>query len=214
MRVALRIAIGNAEQLYECNCCALSIGVSTYVYHKDENTAFFLLMRSRFFDVCPNTNPTLIGLNVVLGFGSNAGMPWSNRISYLQNVDCVSSLGYEAPLSTGVVYNPTNTPAPGTQTLFDLAGEMTTPASGATFTWVAYASSYEYVVTALSSEANVVTTTEPGGATVTGGVGSEATAGPESGSSGSTTKSAAKSLQPSIPVLVGSFMMLRFYLFL
>jgi hypothetical protein len=174
-------------------------------------------MQGRLFDVCPNTIPTLIGLNVVLGWGTKANMPWPDCASYLQSVDCVSGLGYEAPLSTGEVYNPTNTPAPGTQSLFDISGEMTTPASGATFTWYGYGSGYAYTVTALSSEANVVITTSPGGATATEGVGSRTTAtatttasgtATGSGSSGSTTKSAAQGLQPRMLVLVGSLVML------
>ena len=48
---------------------------------------------------------------------------------------------------------------------------MTTPASGVTFTWYGCASSYEYSVTALSPEANIVSTSH-GGATATEGEGS------------------------------------------
>jgi hypothetical protein len=184
----------------------------------------FLLIRSRLFDVCPNTNPTLIGLNVILGFGTNGGMPWSNCGSYLENVDCVGGLGYVAPFSTGSVYNPTNTPVPGTQTLFDDPGEMSTPVSGSVFTWVAYQSAYQYVVTALSEGKSVLaTTTAVGGASATGSVvtitgttrtGAAGSTSTGSGNSGGTTKNAARGLQPEVPVAIGSAVVLGIYLFL
>lgn len=106
---------------------------------------------------------------------------------------------------------------------------MTTPVSGSVFTWVAYESAYEYVVTALLSEKNVLaSTTEAGGVTATVGTGSVVTitgttgtvvagatnTGSGSGSSGSTTKNAAWGLQPRIPVSIGSAVVLGFYLFL
>ena len=149
-------------------------------------------------DICPNTNPTLIGLNYVLDLATEFNFQWSNRGQYLQNVDCVSDLGYVTPLTTGSLYNPANTPAPGTQTLFNEPGQMTTPASGAVFTWYAFQNSVSFVVTALSSEKAVAT--GPAGATSTG-----------SGSYGSTTK---RSLQPSVLVVFALFMGLGFCLFL
>jgi hypothetical protein len=124
-------------------------------------------------------------------------------------VDCVGSLGFTAPLSTGEVFNPTNTPAAGTETLSNIAGEMTTPASGAIFTWTARAAA-SYVVTAISAEGIVAGTSGKGAATATGG---------GSGSTSTATitgagKSAAMVLQPRIPALVGSAMALGFCLFL
>jgi hypothetical protein len=115
------------------------------------------LRGARFFDIFPATNPTLLGLNVVLSLGTK----------YLQNVDCVADLAFVAPLTTGTVFNPTNTPAAGTQTLFDEPGTVMNPPSGSVFTWVAYESAYSYVVKAMEAEKAVST----------GGVGVTATGG-------------------------------------
>lgn len=64
----------------------------TYILYREREYCFFLLIMNSLFDVCPNTDPTLIGLNVILDVGTNGGMPWPNCASYLENVDCVGSL--------------------------------------------------------------------------------------------------------------------------
>ena len=190
----------------------------------------FLLIQDRFFDVCPSTDPTLIGLNVVIDFGIKASMPWTNCGSYLENIDCLGGLGYEAPLSTGEVYNPTNTPSAGTQTLSDISGQMTTPASGATFTWFGYASSHTYPVIALSADTTAATTLGVESSTTTGGIGTKATTGvtavsgitdagsgsPTSNptSPATTSKSSGQILQFSNLLLAGSSVVLGIPLFL
>jgi hypothetical protein len=127
------------------------------------------LRGARFFDIFPATNPTLLGLNVVLSLGTKYqyDLPWPSCGPYLQNVDCVADLAFVAPLTTGTVFNPTNTPAAGTQTLFDEPGTVMNPPSGSVFTWVAYESAYSYVVKAMEVE-KAVSTGEVG-VTATGG---------------------------------------------
>jgi hypothetical protein len=120
-----------------------------------------------------------------------------------------------APLTTGTVFGPTNTPAAGTQTLFDEPGAATSPPSGNVFTWFAYQSSYSYVVTALEAEKPVATgevgvTATGGGVTNTGSAGATST-NSGSGSSGGTTKSSAgNSLQLRFSVRLALVMMLGF----
>jgi hypothetical protein len=140
-------------------------------------------------------------------------VPWPSCGAYLDGIDCVSGFGYVAPLTTGSIYGPSNTPVPGTQTLFDEPGEVTAPPSGSVFTWYGYESSYYYAVTALAPEQVVLTTAAGGakttqaGATITGtGVGATSTT-PGSGS-GTTKGSAAQSLRPSIVVSFATFVLL------
>jgi hypothetical protein len=72
-------------------------------------------------------------------------------------------------LSTGAVYNPTNLPASGTQSLTNIAGEVTSPASGSIFSYTAIGQ--EWTVTALSINAFEVATTSQASATNTRGAG-------------------------------------------
>ena len=190
--------------------------------------------KRRFLDICPNYNSTL-GINAILAAGSTY-FPWPNCASYLQEVNC-GNLGYVAPLSTGVLFAPTNTPEMGTQTLFDEPGEVTAPPSGALFSWTGFANTWTvtalsagYYVGAASTGAGGATSTGAGGATVTGGdtvtgalggsttasgvVTSSAGSVSGSGSSSSTKKNAAQCLQPSVLAVFGPFIALGFYLFL
>ncbi|PMD47251.1 hypothetical protein L207DRAFT_506248 [Hyaloscypha variabilis F] len=185
---------GSLTHLYECVCCGIAVGASAL------------------FDICPATNPEDIGLSVILN-DFNQTVPWPSCGAYLDGIDCVSGFGYVAPLTTGSIYGPSNTPVPGTQTLFDEPGEVTAPPSGSVFTWYGYESSYYYAVTALAPEQVVLTTAAGGakttqaGATITGtGVGATSTT-PGSGS-GTTKGSAAQSLRPSIVVSFATFVLL------
>jgi hypothetical protein len=112
-------------------------------------------------------------------------------------------------LSTGAVYNPTDLPASGTQALTNIAGEVTSPASGSIFSYTAIGQ--EWTVTALSINAFEVATTSQAsatntrgagtvvGGTVTGGsvtggsvTGGTVVTGVSAGSPTTTTKSGAK----------------------
>jgi hypothetical protein len=122
------------------------------------------------YDICPNTNPKLIGLNAIIKAVANTE-PWSSCGPSLQQFDCVNDLRFAAPLSTGSIYNPTDLPASGTQTLSNIAGEVTSPASGAVFTYSAVGS--EWTVSALSINNKQALTTEniaAGTSTATQGV--------------------------------------------
>lgn len=98
------------------------------------------------YDICPNTDPTLICLNTLLNAVAPY-YPWSGCVDSLSQFNCVTSLHFEPPLSTGAVYNPTDLPASGTQNLTNIAGEVTSPASGLVFSYTAIGQ--EFMVTAL-----------------------------------------------------------------
>ena len=109
------------------------------------------------YDICPNTVPKLIGLDQILSAVAPT-LPWPSCGPTFQQFDCVSDLRFEATLSTGKFYNPTNVPASGTQTLSNTAGEVTSPASGAVFSYSVLGT--EWTVSALSINEKQATTTE------------------------------------------------------
>jgi hypothetical protein len=165
------------------------------------------------FDICPATDPTLIGLTLLYQFGTAAGMPWPNCNAYLQPAQtCVNSLGFIAPSVTGTLFNPTNTPAAGTQTLSNIAGEMTTPASGAVFTWTG-GDGVPYPITAISAAGIVVTGTGAGSAEGTAtGIGT-GTAAAGSGAS-DVHQGVGIKTRPAVSILAGSVLVSAVRLFL
>jgi hypothetical protein len=120
------------------------------------------------YDICPNTDPTLIGLDTLLNAVAPY-YPWPGCVDSLNQYNCVADLDFEPPLSTGAVYNPTDLPASGTQALSNIAGEVTSPASGSIFSYTAIGQ--EWTVTALSINALEVATTSQTSATNTRGAG-------------------------------------------
>jgi hypothetical protein len=147
------------------------------------------------YDICPNTNPNLIGLTALLNAVAPY-YPWPNCVDSLNENNCVADLGFTAPLSTGSVYNPTDLPASGTQPLTNIAGEVTSPASGSVFSYTAIGQ--EWTVTALSIGAVKATTAPQNSAANTGGSGATGTVGggtsvtgTSAGSPGTTKQSGA-----------------------
>jgi hypothetical protein len=167
------------------------------------------------YDICPNTDPTLIGLNA-LPNAVAPYYPWSGCVDSLNQFNCVTDLHSEPPLSTGAVYNPTDLPASGTQALTNIAGEVTSPASGSVFSYTAIG--LEFTVTALSINAFEATTTSQNGAANTGGAGTvvEVTGATDTstGSPATTAKSGAKKMTLGIPSLLAAVMFSRVMVFL
>ncbi len=122
-------------------------------------------------------------------------------------------MGFVAPLTTGTVYIPTNMAVAGTQTLFDEPRTVTSPPGGSVFTWIAYQSSYSYVVTAVGGgegcgDREVGVTATGCGVTKSGAAGAAST-NSGSGSSGGTTKpSAGNSLQRTCSASIALVMVL------
>ena len=120
------------------------------------------------YDICPNTNPAFIGYNAMLNAVAPY-YPWPNCVNSLNENNCVAELGFVAPLSTGSVYNPTDLPVSGTGGLSNIAGQVTSPASGSVFSFTAIGQ--EFTVTALSIGKAEVTTAPQNSAANTAGTG-------------------------------------------
>ncbi|KAF3399858.1 hypothetical protein F1880_008166 [Penicillium rolfsii] len=101
-----------------CICCAESAIVSAI------------------WNVCPNTKPSEIGAD----YWFDAFLRphhWDECGPYLEAYDCGSDLGFAAESAgdTHTFYQPNSLPKNGTETLFNTGGVLSTPVSGATFTW-------------------------------------------------------------------------------
>ena len=127
----------------------------------------------------------------------------------LNQFNCVTDLHFEPPLSTGAVYNPTNLPASGTQTLSNIAGEVTSPASGSVFSYTAIGQ--VFTVTALSINAVEATTNTGSAGTVVGVTG---VTGTSAGSPATTAKSGAKKMTLGIPSLLAAILFCGVMVFL
>ncbi|KAJ5166275.1 uncharacterized protein N7482_005056 [Penicillium canariense] len=101
-----------------CMCCAQSAIVSAI------------------WGTCPNTKPSLIGADdwYSMFLGPNH---WDECEEYLAAYDCDRDLGYAAESAgdTHTFYKPNNIPKNGTESLFNTGSALTSPVSGATFTW-------------------------------------------------------------------------------
>jgi hypothetical protein len=157
------------------------------------------------YDIRSNTDPTLIGLNTLLNAVAPY-YPWSGCVDSLNQFNCVTDLHSEPPLSTGAVCNPTDLPASSTQALTNIAGEVTSPASGSVFSYTAIG--LEFTVTALSINAFEATATSQSVAANTGGagtvVGVTGATGTSAGSPATTAKSGVKKMTIGIPSLLAA----------
>lgn len=167
-----------------CICCAQSAVVSAYVYNpipRQSTPVIFedtprRLTSSSIWGVCPNTKPSEIGADY--WYDAFLGPHhWEDCGPYLEAYDCGSDLGYAAESAgdTHTFYKPNNLPKNGTETLYNSGGVLSTPVSGATFTWTA--DSLLHAITAASTN-NIVSATGAGaqGATaIATGTGASAT---------------------------------------
>lgn len=128
------------------------------------------LTSSSVWNTCPNTKPSEIGAD----YWYDAFLKpnhWEECAPYLEAYDCGGDLGFAAESAgdTHTFYKPNALPKNGTETLFNTGGVLSTPASGASFTWTD--GSLIHTVTAASTN-NVVSATGTGtdaqGATAAG----------------------------------------------
>ncbi|KAJ5325266.1 uncharacterized protein N7506_008368 [Penicillium brevicompactum] len=184
-----------------CLCCAYSGIISAYIglpylhgnlslqYHVHQLLTWF----TSIWDTCPDTKPSLLSadewFNQLLIPGD-----WDECGPYLEAYDCAGDLGYGRPENGGIskFWSPSSMPTNGTKTVSNIAGVISSPVSGDTFTWTfgrttnalgATTSPVIHTVTVSSANA-VVTDTK---AKATGDSGSTATS-TSSGSAASETK--------------------------
>ncbi|KAG0646225.1 hypothetical protein D0Z07_8172 [Hyphodiscus hymeniophilus] len=193
-------AIDNAsesvQQIQGCECCEISGSLSSI------------------YSICPNTDPSLIGLSSVNQLETTLDTPFSSCGSYLAEFPCDTDLHFSAAAG-GTFYGPDNLPASGTQTLSNLAGTVTAPASGAVFTYTNGADKQVYTISAASAEGagSKATTTGKNGATTTSK--SESTTATSiastTGAQPTTTKSLSSKTESNI-ILLGTLIVLSFIL--
>jgi hypothetical protein len=151
-------------------------------------------MLNSIYGICPTTDPTLIGLSNVNQLETIMDTPFDTCGSYLSEFPC-ASLGF-TPVAGGTFYGPDNLPASGTATLSNLGGTVTSPASGAVFTYTNGGDGVVYTISAANvkdsgsgSEAQTTTaTTADGGSSGNNANNSPSTPTETGSSTGGSTK--------------------------
>lgn len=148
-----------------CICCAESAIVTSFVFLPHTFKLTLLTWRHSIYGTCPNTKPGDLGFDSWYDVFLEPN-DWDTCGEYLEAYDCAGALGYgaESAGDTHTFYEPNNIPKNGTQTLYN-TGALTTPLSGATFSWTF--GKVVHTVTAMSTD-NVVTATATGDSTATG----------------------------------------------
>ncbi|CAK7237843.1 4-aminobutyrate transaminase [Sporothrix bragantina] len=159
-------AESNVQQMQGCNCCEISGAFSSII------------------EICPNTDPSIVGLSTVQKLETELNTPFDSCGEYLDTYDCVSSLSYSLD-GVSTFYKPTDSVTTGTATLSNEGGTVTAPASGATFTYTNGGDGVVYTITAVSAGAAVT-----GAASGTTGSGS---GGDTTGTAAQASKTASKS---------------------
>ncbi|KAI0386499.1 hypothetical protein F5Y04DRAFT_123659 [Hypomontagnella monticulosa] len=111
-------------------------------------------MLSAFSAICPNTDPSLLGRDEIYQSLVANDEDWPMCATYMDAFPCESKLGYTPPGDdddSGTFYEPDDFPADGTATLSNMAGVITAPIGGATYTWTH--NGIERVITVASAEA-------------------------------------------------------------
>ncbi|KAF9252506.1 hypothetical protein DTO027I6_2959 [Penicillium roqueforti] len=162
-----------------CICCSYSAIVSTI------------------WDECPNTDPAVLGADYWLGQLKD-GEDGEACSTYMEKFPCKKlGFGDEVAGGTDTFYTPDNLPKNGTEKLYNTGGVVSSPVSGATFTWTLGTIARAITV---SSTDNVVTAT----ATTTTGSdssGSSQSAATETGASATSTGLAAGCEIPALAIV-------------
>ncbi|KAI1456995.1 hypothetical protein F4805DRAFT_203505 [Annulohypoxylon moriforme] len=120
---------------------------------------------SAFWAVCPNTDPSLLGINDIYDSLIENDEDWATCGTDMDAFPCYSKLGYTPPggNGSGTFYEPNDFPPNGTATTSNIAGSITSPVNGATYTWTY--NGVERTITVASADAKPTNTA---GATNTG----------------------------------------------
>ncbi|KAK5991867.1 hypothetical protein PT974_05254 [Cladobotryum mycophilum] len=106
----------NLQVIEGCNCCEISGGLSSL------------------FEICPKTDPKIIGLSNISQRSQELSVDFSKCGSYMSQYNCINDLHYSV---TGVstFYAPDDPVTTGTETLSNVPGTVTAPPSGAVFSY-------------------------------------------------------------------------------
>ncbi|KIW24344.1 uncharacterized protein PV07_10063 [Cladophialophora immunda] len=137
---------------------------------------------SSIYNICPDTDPSLIGLGTIETQLEAFDQPFDQCGPYLDQYDCIADLGY-APIGspTSTLVNPTNMPANGTQTLYTTGAQITTPLSGSVVTWSHASSEFTATMANLDAERTADGSTTTTGASTAGSSTSSATGASSTG---------------------------------
>ncbi|EXJ92299.1 hypothetical protein A1O3_00849 [Capronia epimyces CBS 606.96] len=153
----------DVDRTFACTCCM-------------ESSAW-----TSIFEICPDTDPTLIGYNRINNELAYFNEPFDQCGQYLESYNCVNDLSF-TPI--GDIPFLSSFPATtGTATLSNIGGSVTTPPLGATYTWTA--NGVPRTITA----ADAKKTGASKGSSTTKGSGAAATSGSTTTGSGSTSSS-------------------------
>ncbi|KAE9375867.1 hypothetical protein N431DRAFT_556195 [Stipitochalara longipes BDJ] len=174
------------QEIQGCECCEVSGALSSI------------------YAICPTTDPTLIGLSSVQQVETTLDTQISGCQPYLAQYNCVADLGFSQVVG-GTFYGPNNLPVSGTQTLSNVAGTVTAPASGTVFTYTNGGDGQVYTISAASVKVG------GGGHPTTTGKGTTATNGAGTSTGSATPATSTKSsgdgrLDFSLGVLVGGLL--------
>ncbi|KAK1255635.1 hypothetical protein MKX07_007894 [Trichoderma sp. CBMAI-0711] len=161
-------ASSNLQRIQGCDCCEISGALSSL------------------YNICPDTDPKLIGLSTVSQLQSQLNTDFDSCGSYMDTYDCVNDLGYSLD-GVSKYYKPTDAVPSGTATLSNAAGTVTAPASGTAFSYTNGGDGTVYTITAVghASGSGSGSGSESGGSDGSDSSGSQIT-----GSSGAATMTA------------------------
>ncbi|KAF4947797.1 hypothetical protein FGADI_10130 [Fusarium gaditjirri] len=117
------------QQMEGCSCCEISGALSSMV------------------EICPNTDPNLIGLKQIPTLESNIDVDYKSCGPYMETYDCQSQLSFSLE-GVSTYYKPDDPLKTGTATLSNNPGSVTAPASGKVFSYTNGGDGTVYTITA------------------------------------------------------------------
>ncbi|OAA58282.1 hypothetical protein ISF_06821 [Cordyceps fumosorosea ARSEF 2679] len=165
----------NLQVMQGCNCCQISGAMSS------------------FFEICPNTDPKLLGLNNIGQLQTAANTQFSSCGKYLNTYDCAKDLGFKLD-GVSTYLKPDDQLTTGTATISNVPGTVTAPASGRVFTYTNGGDGTVYTITAAGkfSDSGSGSGSPPGS-----GSGSDSASGSANPSQTSKPKSAGTAISVS-----------------
>ncbi|KAH0497573.1 hypothetical protein TgHK011_004870 [Trichoderma gracile] len=173
-------ASSNLQQIQGCDCCEISGALSSL------------------YNICPDTDPKLIGLSNVAQLQSQLNTDFNSCGSYLDTYDCVHDLGYSLD-GVSKYYKPTDAVPSGTATLSNAAGTVTAPASGTVFSYTNGGDGTVYTITAVGHASGLGSDSGAGsgGSDGSGSSGSQTTASSDAAATTAGSQGGASAASPT-----------------
>ncbi|KAF5579272.1 uncharacterized protein FSUBG_13647 [Fusarium subglutinans] len=185
----------NLQKIEGCNCCEISGALSSIV------------------EICPKTDPNLIGLKQISTLESELNVDYKSCGSYMETYDCSSQLSYSLE-GVSTYYKPDDPLKTGTATLSNNPGSVTAPASGKVFSYTNGGDGTVYTITAAGvgkdSSDNKGSSNSDGSSDASGdSTGSTGTStGSSSKATGSSKKNGADKLTTGSALIMGVTLLL------